>query len=151
MLFRSQPGLEAPATVREYIGGLLQGTVSVVDLPAEDRFEAQLKEWTARVYACMPSASASAAALPEAGNAIPAAVGGASPIRYVLYVIKENRTYDQVLGDMPAGRGDPTLCLFPERVTPNHHKLAAEFVLLDNFYVESEVSADGHEIGRAHV
>ena len=46
---------------------------------------------------------------------------------------------------MPEGNGDPALCLFPERVTPNHHKLAREFVLLDNFYVESEVSADGHE------
>jgi len=76
---------------------------------------------------------------------VPLAAGAKSPITHVIYVIKENRTYDQVLGDMPEGRGDPTLCLFPERVTPNHHALAREFVLLDNFYVESEVSADGHE------
>ena len=59
--------------------------------------------------------------------------------------IKENRTYDQVFGDMKQGNGDPNLCLFPESVTPNHHALVSEFVLLDNFYVESEVSADGHE------
>ena len=68
-----------------------------------------------------------------------------SPIRYVLYIIKENRTYDQVLGDMPEGHGDAALCLFGEDVTPNLHALAREFVLLDNFYVEAEVSADGHE------
>jgi phospholipase C len=72
-------------------------------------------------------------------------LGDASPIKYVIYMIKENRTYDQVLGDMPEGNGAPGLCLFPERVTPNHHAIAREFVLLDNFYVESEVSADGHE------
>ena len=65
--------------------------------------------------------------------------------RYVVYVIKENRTYDQVFGDMHEGNGEPNLCLFPEAVTPNHHALAREFVLLDNFYVDSEVSADGHE------
>ena len=62
-----------------------------------------------------------------------------------IYIIKENRTYDQVFGDMKEGNGDPELCLFPEAVTPNHHKLAREFVLLDNFYVDGEVSADGHE------
>jgi hypothetical protein len=72
-------------------------------------------------------------------------VGDSSPIKYVLYIIKENRTYDQILGDLPQGNGDPSLTLFPRKVTPNHHKIAEEFVLLDNFYVESEVSADGHE------
>jgi hypothetical protein len=59
-------------------------------------------------------------------------------------VIKENRTYDQVLGDMKEGNGDPRLVLFGENVTPNQHALAREFVLLDNFYVDGEVSADGH-------
>ena len=80
----------------------------------------------------------------EAGNPIPMKVGAPSPIKYVFYIIKENRTYDQVLGDMPEGNGDSSLCLFPERVTPNHHKLARDFVLLDNFYADGEVSADGH-------
>jgi hypothetical protein len=58
--------------------------------------------------------------------------------------VKENRTYDQVLGDLGRGEGDPSLCLFPEKISPNHHKLANEFVLLDNFYVSGDVSADGH-------
>ena len=63
----------------------------------------------------------------------------------MIYVIKENRTYDQVLGDMKEGNGDADLCLFGEKVTPNYHKLARQFVLLDNFYVDGEVSADGHQ------
>jgi hypothetical protein len=76
---------------------------------------------------------------------VPQKPGDPTPIKYCFYIIKENRTYDQVLGDIPEGRGDPKLCLFPERITPNHHKLAREFVLLDNFYVNAEVSANGHE------
>ncbi|MGC5376451.1 hypothetical protein ACPXAO_23375, partial [Salmonella enterica] len=71
-------------------------------------------------------------------------VGAASPIKYVFYVIKENRTYDQILGDVKEGNGDPRLVLFGENITPNQHALAREFVLLDNFYVDGEVSADGH-------
>src|SRR4029077_472717 len=72
-------------------------------------------------------------------------VGQPSPIQHVIYVVKENRTYDQVLGDVAAGNGAAQLCLFGEKVTPNAHALAREFVLLDNFYVDGEVSADGHE------
>jgi hypothetical protein len=64
--------------------------------------------------------------------------------KHVVYIIKENRTYDQVLGDMKEGNGDPSLCIFGEVVTPNHHKLAREFVLLDNFYCSGALSADGH-------
>jgi phospholipase C len=75
---------------------------------------------------------------------VPRSAADKSPIKYVFYVVKENRTYDQVLGDVKEGNGDPSLCLFPEKVTPNHHALAREFVLLDNFYVDAEVSADGH-------
>src|SRR5215217_918326 len=80
----------------------------------------------------------------EKGNPIPQKVGDKSPIKYVFYVIKENRTYDQVLGDMKEGNGDPSLVLFGENITPNQHALARQFVLLDNFYVNAEVSADGH-------
>jgi phospholipase C len=71
-------------------------------------------------------------------------IGDPSPIKYVFYVIKENRTYDQVLGDIKEGNGDTSLVLFGENVTPNQHAIAKEFVLLDNFYVDGEVSADGH-------
>src|SRR5207253_9276737 len=72
-----------------------------------------------------------------------------SPIKYVIYIIKENRTYDQVFGDLtagpnPKGNGDPALCMFPRKVTPNHHRLAEEFVLLDNLYCNGQVSRDGH-------
>ncbi|HEY5311783.1 MAG TPA: alkaline phosphatase family protein, partial [Pirellulales bacterium] len=75
---------------------------------------------------------------------IPTRVGDPSPIKYVIYIIKENRTYDQVLGDMPRGNGDPSLVMFGQQVTPNHHKLASEFVQLDNLYCNGHVSADGH-------
>jgi YVTN family beta-propeller protein len=69
------------------------------------------------------------------------------PITHVFYVIKENRSYDQVFGDMPQGLGDSSLCIFGEQVTPNHHALAREFVLLDNTYCDSDGSADGHNWG----
>ncbi|HEX4072272.1 MAG TPA: alkaline phosphatase family protein, partial [Planctomycetaceae bacterium] len=69
---------------------------------------------------------------------------GTNPIRHVIYIIKENRTYDQVLGDIKEGNGDPSLVMFGERVSPNHHKLAREFVLLDNLYCNGQVSRDGH-------
>ena len=72
-------------------------------------------------------------------------------IEHVIYIVKENRSYDQVLGDMKQGNGDPSLVLFGENVTPNLHKLAREFVLLDNFYVNSDVSADGHNWSTAAI
>ena len=167
-------GREPPASVREYIAGLFQGTLSVIELPGGEKFNTQMKTWTARAYACLPTAAkerglqaASTSDTEESievpepsptngvkrpegplalwNNPIPRGLGETSPIKYVFYVIKENRTYDQILGDIPEGNGDPTICLFGEKVTPNHHALARDFVLLDNFYVESEVSADGHE------
>jgi hypothetical protein len=69
--------------------------------------------------------------------------GSPSPIRHVIYIMKENRTYDQVLGDLVQGNGDASLCLFPEKITPNHHKLARDFTLFDNFYVNADVSSEG--------
>ncbi|HMJ66511.1 MAG TPA: YncE family protein, partial [Candidatus Binatia bacterium] len=139
-----QPGNEAPVSIREYIGGLLRGTLSVIPISTGEKFEDQMKRWTAQAYRCMPTPLSSITnRAPD--NPVPLRAGDPTPIKYCIYMIKENRTYDQVLGDMREGNGDPTLCLFPERITPNHHKLARDFVLLDNFYVESEVSADGHE------
>jgi YVTN family beta-propeller protein len=131
--------------LQEYIGGLFPGTLSVISMPAPR----QMAGYSQTVYECSPlkqgDPNAVTGAAPAPGHPIPAKVGALSPIRYVLYIIKENRTYDQVFGDMKQGNGDANLCLFPESITPNHHALASEFVLLDNFYVESEVSADGHE------
>ncbi len=136
-----QKGISANMPV-QYIGGLFHGTLSVIDVPNE----ARLATFTNQVYANMPY-NLSVEQQPrnaEANNPVPAVAGAKSPIKHVFYVIKENRTYDQVLGDMPEGNGDSSLCIFPENITPNHHALAREFVLLDNFYVDAEVSADGH-------
>jgi hypothetical protein len=72
-------------------------------------------------------------------------VGEPSVFKHVIYIIKENRAYDQVLGDLPQGNGDPDLCIFGAQVTPNQHKLAREFVLLDNTFCCSVQSADGHQ------
>jgi len=128
-------------TESQYIGGLFKGTLSFIDQPTA----AQLKAYSAQVYANSPfTPQVEAQSAGEAGNPVPQRVGAPSPIKYVFYVIKENRTYDQVLGDVKEGNGDASLCIFPEQVTPNHHALAREFVLLDNFYVDAEVSADGH-------
>src|SRR5215813_12134209 len=69
---------------------------------------------------------------------------GRNPIKHVIYVIKENRTYDQILGDLEAGDGDPSLVMYGEDITPNQHKLARQFGVLDNFYDSGEVSGDGH-------
>jgi DNA-binding beta-propeller fold protein YncE len=70
--------------------------------------------------------------------------GGTNPIRHVIYILKENRTYDQILGDLPVGDGDPSLTMYGAEVTPNQHKLALQFGVLDNFYDSGEVSGDGH-------
>ena len=139
----TSPGGRGPT--RQYIGGLFRGTLSIVPMPGPGEMAAYSKT----VYECSPvrrgDPTAVAEGLAPAGNPIPAKVGDASPIKYCIYIIKENRTYDQVFGDMPEGNGEADICLFPARITPNHHALARQFVLLDNFYVESEVSADGHE------
>jgi DNA-binding beta-propeller fold protein YncE len=135
------PGDPRPRNLQDYIGSLFKGTVSLIALPAADRRTAVFGAWTREVLATQPVATSAR----PAGSPVPAAPGEASPVRHVIYVVKENRTYDQMLGDLPGGNGAPQLCLFPESVTPNHHALAREFVLLDNFYADGEVSADGHE------
>lgn len=125
----------------QYIGGLMKGTMSIIPAPKT----AQLADYTRQVYKNSPySKEREMLAEGESGNPIPRRVGDPSPIKYVFYIIKENRTYDQILGDMPEGNGDTSLCLFGEKYTPNEHALSREFVLLDNFYVSAEVSADGH-------
>ncbi|ANE53421.1 bifunctional YncE family protein/alkaline phosphatase family protein [Flavisolibacter tropicus] len=137
---RHQGDTNAPKAV-EYIAGLLKGTLSILDEPDD----ASLAVYSKAVYKNTPySKDSELVAQGEAGNPIPMKVGEKSPIKHVFYIIKENRTYDQVLGDMPQGNGDTSLVLFGEHITPNQHKLAREFVLLDNFYVDGEVSADGH-------
>ena len=119
-----------------YVGRIQTGTVSFVDPPSEN----DLANYSKQVLAN----SAYRDEKLDAANPLP-------PIEHVIYIVKENRTYDQVLGDMKEGNGDASLCLFGEQVTPNLHKLAREFVLLDNFYVNSDVSADGHNWSTAAI
>ncbi len=125
----------------EYIGGLFKGTLSIIDEPNEK----ELSIYSQEVYRNTPyTKTRESKSEGELNNPIPLKIGDSSPIKHVFYIIKENRTYDQVLGDMPEGNGDPKLCLFGEKITPNLHAISREFVLLDNFYVDGEVSADGH-------
>ncbi|MGD9648390.1 MAG: alkaline phosphatase family protein, partial [Pirellulales bacterium] len=133
-----KPGRNLPFP---YIGTTLSGTLSLVPVPDEE----QLAAYTEQVYRNCPYSDKLLSDAPtERQTAVPTKVGAPSPIKHVIYIIKENRTYDQVFGDMPRGNGDPSLCMFPEEVTPNHHKLAREFVLLDNLYCNGQVSRDGH-------
>ena len=124
-----------------YIGDLFIGTMSIISEPTEK----QLGIYSQAVYHNTPyNKDKETMSSGETGNPIPMKIGDKSPIKHVFYIIKENRTYDQVLGDVKEGNGDSLLVLFGEKYTPNQHKLAKEFVLLDNFYVDGEVSADGH-------
>ncbi len=118
----------------DYIGGVLGGAVSAVRLPDAKG----LMAYTRQVYANTPQPAPPA---PNAGGAR-LALG---KIKHVLYIIRENRTYDQVLGDMKRGNGDPSLTVFGAAVTPNAHALASHYVLLDNLYCNGEVSEDGHK------
>ena len=125
----------------QYIGSLFKGSLSFIPIPKLN----ELKKYSKEVYENTPyNKNKETLAAGEFSNPIPQKVGASSPIKYVFYVIKENRTYDQVLGDMEEGNGDSSLCLFGKKITPNLHALARNFALLDNFYNDAEVSADGH-------
>jgi YVTN family beta-propeller protein len=129
-------------TIRQYIANLYRGTLGIIEMPTP----AKMAEFTKQAYECSPLHSdLSVTSERPADCPIPAQVGDPCPIKHCIYIIKENRTYDQVFGDMPEGNGDANLCIFPESVTPNHHQLARQFVLLDNCYCDGEVSASGHE------
>ncbi len=124
-----------------YTGRMFKGTLSIIPVPGEE----EMNTYTRVVYENTPYyKKIEQNPEGEKGNPIPLHPGEVSPIKYVFYIIKENRTYDQVLGDIAKGNGDPNLCLFGKEITPNHHKLAETFTLFDNFYVNAEVSADGH-------
>ncbi|HLG97468.1 MAG TPA: bifunctional YncE family protein/alkaline phosphatase family protein [Bryobacteraceae bacterium] len=114
-----------------YVAAIQTGSASFIAPLSEDT----LQQYTSEVLHNSPYTDDLLERGPE---------GIPSAIQHVLYIVKENRTYDQVLGDVGKGASDPSLCLFDEKAGPNHHKLAREFVLFDNFYVNSDVSADGH-------
>lgn len=124
-----------------YIGTTLSGALSIVPIPDD----AKLAAYTETVYSNCPYSDKLLTDAPApVKTAIPTRIGDPSPIKHVIYIIKENRTFDQVFGDIGRGNCDPSLVMFGEKVTPNHHKLAREFVLLDNLYCNGHVSADGH-------
>lgn len=122
-----------------------RGSVQVVDIPNA----AQLASFTRAVaennHMAAPPAIRAANAPPPAPTAVPARSGDPSLIEHIVYIIKENRTFDQVFGDIGKGNSEPSLVMFGRDVTPNQHKLAEQFVLLDNFYATGGNSADGHQ------
>jgi YVTN family beta-propeller protein len=126
----------------QYTGNMLQGALSIIPVPDA----ATLASMTRRVLELTPYKDATRLAPAGApiASPIPRRVGGSSVIKHVFYIIRENRTYDQVFGDIIRGNGDPSLTLFGEAITPNAHALAREFTQFDNFYVDAEVSYDGH-------
>jgi YVTN family beta-propeller protein len=136
-----QKGQNNPKAKLQYIGGLFKGKLCTFSFPDEK----QMAVYSKLVFENTPySKEKESVTEGMAGNPVPFKKGDISPIKHVFYIIKENRTYDQILGDIPQGNGDTSLVLFGERITPNQHALTREFVLLDNFYVDGEVSADGH-------
>ncbi len=127
---RPNPNGPQPTKKREepgYVLTLLKGALGTI--PLED-LDSNLSDWTQTVTSASPIYD------PAQGIKL--------PIKYIFYIVKENRTYDQVLGDMRSGNADKNLCLFGNEVTPNHHRLAEDFVNLDNFYVDGEISVLGH-------
>jgi YVTN family beta-propeller protein len=130
----------APSVSFQHHGNQLNGLISFIDVPDAKK----LAEFTKQVYdnalyrdTLLETSGAAG------GSIVPTKVGESTPIMHVLFIMKENRTYDQVFGDLKQGNGDPSLTLFGRDVTPNQHALAEQFVLLDNLYCSGEVSQDG--------
>src|SRR5437588_733524 len=117
-----------------YIGNVITGSVSIVPIPDA----ATLARYTREVYALSPYSNPGVRPTVRPSDR-------PAQVKHVVYVIRENRTYDQVFGDVRDGNGDPQLAIFNDTITPNAHAIARRWVLFDNFYVDGEVSADGHE------
>jgi DNA-binding beta-propeller fold protein YncE len=150
----SYPGPRAadtPANRQEFVAYRQTGTLSVID-PLTDE---ALGEYTKSAMSLMPYRDEQLDAANATTGAGPSVIDSSperpSPIQHVIYIIKENRTYDQVFGKIGKGNGDPSLTMFDESAAPNHYKLAREFVLFDNFYVNADVSADGHNWAMAGI
>jgi YVTN family beta-propeller protein len=133
---------------RYYVGSMQTGTLSVIDPITDETLDAYTK--TTRSQQHFRDSDLDPNSLP-ADSVIVSRPQKHSPIEHVIYIVKENRTYDQVFGKIGRGNSDPSLCLFDESTAPNHYKLAREFVLFDNFYVNSDVSADGHSWATASI
>lgn len=134
------PTSSGPRAEDQYIGSMIRGTVSAVREPAPGE---QLAKWTAAVVRNNDVEAGGAVRTSGRSTVVPRRVGQDSPIKHVIYVVKENRTYDQVLGSLGKGNGDPSLNLFGEESAPNARQLSREYTTFDNFYADAEVSANG--------
>jgi len=138
-----RPDIDPRKRGEESVHTVQTGSIEYLSL---NNLPKKLATWTRQVTENTPynDSLLSEARPPQSPSIIPQQVGADSPIQHVIYIIKENRTFDQVFGDLPNVNGDPRLTIFGEKVTPNQHALAKEFVSLDNLYCEGEVSVDGH-------
>jgi YVTN family beta-propeller protein len=131
--------------VKEFNSMQWQGSLSLIPVPSAT----QLASFTRAALANMRYPLLARAKLPprpdQPARPVPERVGEPSVFKHIIYIIKENRTYDQILGDVKEGNGDAALCTFGQRITPNQHKLVREFVLLDNTYCSGSRSSDGHQ------
>lgn len=136
---------DVPASVTAFNSHHEKATISIIPIPGADSLQAYTQKVKALNFTFREAA---ARLLPRKNIApvpMPQRIGEPSVFKHVLYIIKENRTYDQVLGDMPEGNGSPSLCIYGDSITPNEHKLAKDFLLLDNYYASGKCSAEGHQ------
>jgi YVTN family beta-propeller protein len=142
---RKGPGSPLASTWNgdETVKTVQKSSVEVLDVTT---LQKDLPRWTHMVVENTPynDSLLAEARPPIAPTIIPQGVGVPTPIKHVIYIIKENRTYDQEFGDLKGANGDPELTIFGEKVTPNQHALARQYVILDNLYCDGEVSVDGH-------
>ncbi len=136
---------DVPPDVIAYNTHHEKATISIIPIPGKQI----LKQYTERVKKLNLTFREEIAQLIPRKNVapkpIPERIGEPSVFKHVLYIIKENRTYDQVLGDMPEGKGMPSLCIYGDSITPNQHQIARNFLLLDNYYASGKCSAEGHQ------
>jgi YVTN family beta-propeller protein len=129
----------------EYNTHQYHGTLSLVPVPKAKELPALTRQVLENYRYPLLKEASRAARSNQPPRPVPQRVGEPSVFEHVVYIIKENRTYDQVLGDVSEGNGNPSLCIFGAEITPNQHKMVREFVLLDNTYCSGILSADGHQ------
>ncbi len=141
-----QPGID-----RRYVHSY-RGTVNVIEVPDATQLAGYTRAVAENNRLSLVSGARRQGAVVQARSAgqvkpvpVPERRGEPSPIQHVVFIVKENRTYDQLFGDLERGNGDPSLVMYGEDTAPNQRKLAREFVILDNFYANGGNSADGHQ------
>jgi DNA-binding beta-propeller fold protein YncE len=144
--------LKSPGAGRRDKSGVIRfntkqyaGSLSLVTLPSDKELAAHTRTALAGLRYPLLAQARLPARTNQPARPVPERAGEPGVFQHVIYVIKENRTYDQVLGDIAAGNGNANLCIYGERITPNQHKLVREFALLDNTYCSGILSADGHQ------